>query len=285
MQTAPQKFYNLDDIQGAVQDALQKAGGAGQAVDYVTFVPDGEPTLDVLLGTEIEQLKRLNVSVAVITNASLIWRRDVREKLLNADWVSIKVDAVAEAVWRQINRPCGSLRLTEILGGVRRFAEEYRGRLVTETMLVAGVNDNARQVLETARFVGRLNPDAAYISIPTRPPSEKWVRGPAPQALNRAFQLFGEHAARVEYLIGYEGNAFAFTGDASQDLLSITAVHPMRRDAVQDFLKRAGAEWTLVENLITTGQLIETEYGAHTFYLRKLRLPHRSAHRGGVENI
>jgi len=46
----------------------------------------------------------------------------------------------------------------------------------------------------------------------------------------------------VEYLIGYEGNAFAFTGNVEEDLLSITSVHPMREDAVKDFLKKANAE-------------------------------------------
>lgn len=40
----------------------------------------------------------------------------------------------------------------------------------------------------------------------------------------------------MEYLIGYEGNDFAFTGNIEQDLLSVTAVHPMREDAVNEML-------------------------------------------------
>lgn len=40
---------------------------------------------------------------------------------------------------------------------------------------------------------------------------------------------------KEEDLIGYEGNAFAFTGDVEEDLLSITAVHPMREDAGASF--------------------------------------------------
>jgi wyosine [tRNA(Phe)-imidazoG37] synthetase (radical SAM superfamily) len=75
---------------------------------------------------------------------------------------------------------------------------------------------------------------------------------------------------QVEYLIGYAGNAFAFTGDVEQDLLSITAVHPMRQDAVNIFLKRAGVGWPAVERLMAEGELLETEYDGHTFYLRKL---------------
>ncbi len=51
-----------------------------------------------------------------------------------------------------------------------------------------------------------------------------------------------------ECLIEYEGNAFAFTGEVEQDLLSITSVHPMRRDAVDAYLERAGANGSVVRN-------------------------------------
>jgi len=74
---------------------------------------------------------------------------------------------------------------------------------------------------------------------------------------------------RVELLVGYEGNAFASTDNASEDLLSITAVHPMRRDAVEDFLRRSRAEWAVVDDLIVRGELVETEHGGKMFYLRK----------------
>ena len=75
----------------------------------------------------------------------------------------------------------------------------------------------------------------------------------------------------MEYLIGYEGNAFAFTGNVEEDLLSITSVHPMREDAVKDFLKKANAEWDVVKKLLKEGKLIELEYDGKRFYMRKLR--------------
>ena len=88
-----------------------------------------------------------------------------------------------------------------------------------------------------------------------------------------AYQILAEKAPRVEYLIGYEGDAFAFTGDAEKDLLSITAVHPMREEAVSDFLTRAGADWSVIQRLIDRGQLIEMKYKGRKFYMR--RLPER----------
>jgi wyosine [tRNA(Phe)-imidazoG37] synthetase (radical SAM superfamily) len=269
MQVSRQVFHEPQDVSDAVQERVGKAREAGQAVGYVTFVPDGEPTLDINLGREIELMKRLNLPVAVITNASLIWRSDVREDLMGADWVSLKVDAVDESVWRRIDRPHGRLDLASILEGARAFARDFHGELATETMLVAGVNDGETQLQALGGFLARLQPERAYLSVPTRPPAEPWAQAPSEQAVHRAYHILGKHVEQVEYLIGYEGNAFAFTGDVEEDLLSITAVHPMREEAVSDYLARAGADWPAVHGLVAQGDLVEVEHAGHTFYLRR----------------
>jgi wyosine [tRNA(Phe)-imidazoG37] synthetase (radical SAM superfamily) len=283
MQIERRAFYEPEEVLKAVQDRVEKAAGSGESVDYLTFVPDGEPTLDVNLGREIELVKPLGIKTAVITNASLVWREDVQEDLMDADWVSLKVDAVQEDVWRRVDRPHGSLQLDRVLDGMLEFARAYRsafwrvgsGELVTETMLVGGVNDDEDHVRDVADFLARLGPDRAYLAIPTRPPGEPWVRSPGEKSINRAYQILSERVDHVEYLIGYEGNAFAFTGDVEEDLLSITAVHPMREDAVREFLARADAGWPVVRWLIARDQLVETEYDGHRFYMRKLRAERR----------
>ena len=73
----------------------------------------------------------------------------------------------------------------------------------------------------------------------------------------------------VEYLIGYEGDAFAYSGDIQDDLLSITAVHPMRKSAVRALLKKAGADWRVVEQLIMDGKLVKTDYQGEEYFLRR----------------
>jgi wyosine [tRNA(Phe)-imidazoG37] synthetase (radical SAM superfamily) len=263
-------FYEPEEILRAVQHKVQTAREMGEAVDYLTFVPDGEPTLDANLGREIELLRSLGIQIAVITNGSLICRRDVRDDLMKADWVSLKVDSTQEEVWRRLDRPQGTLQLPAILQGMLAFARVYPGELVTETMLVEGVNDSAENVGQLAEFLAQLRPAIAYLSIPIRPPAEAWVRPPAEQVINRAYQILTGRVDHMEYLIGYEGNAFAFTGDVEKDLLSIAAVHPMRRDAVSDLLARAGANWSLVRRLIAQGQLVETTYAGQSFYMHKL---------------
>ena len=271
MQVERRTFYEPEAILRDVQDKIEKARKMGETIDYLTFVPDGEPTLDINLKREIKLLKPLGIKIAVITNSSLVWREDVRESLMEADWVSLKVDSTREEVWRRVNRPHRTLQLDLILEGMLDFAEAYEGELATETMLIEGVNDSDDHLREVADFLAHLRPAHAYLSIPTRPPAEEWVRAPSEPAINRAYQILSKRVDQVEYLIGYEGNAFAFTGNVEEDLLSITAVHPMREEAVSEFLVRARADWHVLQRLIAQGQLIETEYEGRRFYMRKLQ--------------
>ncbi|MFW5745215.1 MAG: radical SAM protein, partial [Spirochaetota bacterium] len=269
-------FYRPREIVDAVERRLE-AIWPEDAVDYVTFVPDGEPTLDVNLGESIELLKPLGIPVAVITNTSLIWQDSVRDDLELADWVSLKVDAVDAPVWRRVNRPHRSLDLSAILDGAVLFSRSFRGTLATETMIVAGANDAEESIANVAGYLDTLRPSVTYLSIPTRPPAEPNVRVPDEASVTAAYQAFARVVDRVEYLTGYEGNAFASTGDASDDLRSITAVHPLRRDAVAALLRKCGADWDVVEQLVAEQQIIETKHNGHTYYTRRFR---RRADRG-----
>ncbi len=243
----------------------------GEKVDYLTFVPDGEPTLDVNLGREISLLKPLGIKVAVLTNSSLIFREDVRGDLAKADLVSLKVDAISEDVWRKINRPHPSLRLGEILEGMLRFAKVFHGRLITETMLIAGVNDGEDEIRGIAGFLSRLKPDKAYVAIPTRPPAEGWAKPASEEAVNLAYQAFSEALGegKVEYLVSYEEESFTITGNLEQDLLGIASVHPLREEIVDSLLKKAGADRSLLEKLVRDGKLVKLTYRGRNFYVRK----------------
>jgi wyosine [tRNA(Phe)-imidazoG37] synthetase (radical SAM superfamily) len=272
MKTERQVFYKPEDIFRQVKRKVDEAAFRNERIDYLTFVPDGEPTLDANLSKEISLLKHIEIPIAVLTNASLIWQRDVKEDLLEADFVSLKVDVISENFWRSINRPHKSLRLNTILKGIVEFAEDFKGTVVSEAMLVDGVNYGG-EFESIAEFLAQLKKlDKAYIAIPTRPPTEKWVKPAKEETINRAFQVFSEKlgANRVEYLVGYEGNAFAFTGNVEEDLLSITAVHPMRKEAVTEFLNKADADWQVIEKLLKKSKLIELEYEGNTYYMRKL---------------
>ena len=270
MRVGRETFYKVEQVVQGIKEKVKQVKEKGEPIDYLTFVPDGEPSLDANLGREIELLKPLDIKIAVITNASLIWREDVRQDLQKADWVSLKVDTVSKEIWHRINRPQKSLQLEVILDGMLKFANTFKGELATESMLIQGINDDSEEIGKIAGFLTELKPDKAYLAIPTRPPAKRTITAASEQVINMAYQIFSKRLSSVEYLIGYEGNAFAFTGNVEDDLLSITSVHPMREEAVVELLRKADAGWEVVDKLIKDGSLTQLEYQGRKFYMRKL---------------
>ena len=264
-------FYDPRVVSAEVMEKILLCKEKNEHIDFLSFVPDGEPTLDANLGPMADMLKDTGIPLAVISNGSLVWTEDVRATLDKMDWVSLKADSIVPEIWKRIDRPHGKLDLKRITDGYLAFSENYKGKLNTETMLVKGVNDSEYSLRETAAFLADVNPERAYISIPTRPPAEKDVLPAGEEAVNMAFHIFSEKLEKVELLLGYEGNEFASTGNSAEDILSITAVHPMRSDAIGNILKRAGDGWNVVKNLVGSGKLLEISYRGENFYLRSMK--------------
>jgi len=275
LRTGRRVFQQPDTVVAAVRKRIETAVRAGERVDYLTVVPDGEPTLDVKLGRTIRALRSLRLPIAVITNGSLLDREDVRTDLAEADWVSIKVDAVRDDLWRRVDRPHGRLHLGAILDGMRAFAAGFAGRLVTETMLLADLNDGEAELRATAAFVAELSPTTAYLAVPIRPPAEPWVHPPTEAGITRAYEVFRAWHQHVELLVGDEGDAFSSTGHPCDDLLSITAVHPMREEAVRRLVQRAQADWDVVNELVRQGRLVPVVYGAQRYFVQPIKRPTR----------
>ncbi|MCK4539503.1 MAG: radical SAM protein, partial [Candidatus Krumholzibacteria bacterium] len=222
MVTDRQEYYDPEDLLIETKEKIKNAELNNEPIDYLTIVPDGEPTLDINLGRLIDLLKPLGFKVAIITNSTLLEIPEVRQDIGKADWVSVKIDTLDEKTWRKINRPHRKIKFDSMLDGIRSFSREFIGQLVTETMLVKDLNDDTENARKVAEFIGELKPSIAYLSIPIRPPAEKWVEVPKEQKINNAYQIFRERSIVTEYLIGYEGNEFAYTGNIEEDILSIT---------------------------------------------------------------
>jgi wyosine [tRNA(Phe)-imidazoG37] synthetase (radical SAM superfamily) len=263
------EFFDPDNLAVEVAKKVKDLASIQDRIDYLTIVPDGEPTLDLNLGRLLNLLKSLGIKLAVISNASLIHLPEVRNDLMSADWVSLKIDSIDQQIWKAVDRPHGKIQLDQVIGGIRDFALGFKGTLVTETMLVKDFNDGEENIREIASFLREINPATAYLGIPTRPPAEDYVSPPTEEKLNHAYQIFLESEIHPEYLIGYEGNEFSSTGDIERDLLSITAVHPMREDAVSALLNRTGEDFSVIDRLIEERKLAASTYQGKRYYIRK----------------
>jgi len=143
------------------------------SIDYVTFSGVAEPTLAANLGELVAVVReRFAQPVAVLTNSSLMKRGDVRQDLALFDVVVAKVDAPDELLYQQINRPFVDYTLAEILWGIRRFREEFQGKLALQMMFVGQSpllrcrRDRAEEMAEIARD---LSPDEIQLNTPLRP--------------------------------------------------------------------------------------------------------------------
>ena len=272
MQVKRQAFYSPEDICREVEIKLKQLKTENKQADYFSFVPDGEPTLNINLGKTIELLKPYNTKIAVITNASFLWMDEVKQDLMDADWVSVSIDAADEDTWRKIDRPHGMLKHQNILKGIVEFSKSFRGTLVTETMLVEGINDQEACIEKIAEQVALVQPQKAYLLVPTRPPAEPDIKRASSDSLRNAAAIVrGVSGTDVECITGdEEEEGFFFTEDIADDIISIASVHPIREDIVESLLEKRNANRSVISELINQGSLIEYTYEGKKFYKRNI---------------
>lgn len=166
---------------------------SGQRIDYITFSGSGEPTLNSVIGKIIRKIKKVtSLPVAVLTNSTLLTRKRVREALLAADLVVPSLDAATQEVFLKINRPHPSLKIKEIIEGLRKFRQEFKGYLWLEVMLVKGVNDSPAHIRKLKEAIAKINPDKIQLNTVIRPPAEKFARPLTHKEMKRIRETLGK---------------------------------------------------------------------------------------------
>jgi len=257
-------FYDPSEVVAEVVSAVESYQGK---IDYITFVPDGEPTLDMSLGKVIKGIKaNTDKNVAVITNGSLIG--SAYRDLFLADLVSVKVDACSEGTYRRVNRPHPDVSLPKVVGDWISFRKEYCGTMITETMLIDGLNDGEEDLQKTVEVVREIDPECAYLAIPVRPPFEPWVRPSS--RITDAYEIFRANGINVELLNFQEGIEFGTAGteDLLMGILNIIAVHPLREDYARKILN---GRWPppdhVIGRLIGSGKVRRIRYNGRDYLI------------------
>ena len=177
----PEEFVGLEQLAGEMRSVRQIGA------DYATSSGMGEPTLAGNLGEAIELARSiLDLPVAVLNNSSLMFREDVRQQLVHADKVVAKLDVPNERLFGVVNRPTPELRFARILDGVRRFGNEYKGKLALQVMFIEVNDDYASEIAALARG---LSPEEVQINTPLRPCG---VRPLAPESIANVKRKFSD---------------------------------------------------------------------------------------------
>lgn len=261
-------FYETEWLTAEVFKKINELNPKKIHFDYLTFVPDGEPTLDINLGEEIRILKEAGHKVAVITNASLLWKSEVQKDLMKADYISAKVDTVSEIKWRQINRPNNRLNHKSILEGLINFSKVYKGELTTETMIIKGINDGEEDADELLNYLKKVNAEINYLMVPLRPPAEGRVKISEEETIVKIYNRLQNELKKVELLMHPEPDDFSTAGNLENEILKITSVHPMREESLKKLISKNGKKWNIIQKLIDKGNLKEVSYDNQKYFTR-----------------
>ena len=167
-------------------------------VDHLSLGGSGEPTLHSKIRSIIEGIQEITVlPVAVITNGSLFYEREVREDLLRADVVLPSLDAVSPEVFGRINRPGPGFSIERVIEGLVEFRKIYQGQIWLEILFCKGVNDSEDELSRMKGAVRRIRPDLIHLNTVVRPPSEKWVAPLTQEEMEKIRGFFGERASII----------------------------------------------------------------------------------------
>lgn len=221
------------------------------AIDWITFVGSGEPTLHRGIGHLIQRVRALTrLPVAVITNGALLYRPEVRDDLAVADAVLPTLDAGNPRLYRKINRPHPDVSFDRLVDGLSEFRAIYRGQLWIEVMLVRGLNDTEEALHEIAATLRVIRPDQVHINLPVRPPAEAQVQPSDEAGIQRAQAILGDIAQVVRPPT--TGEQVTTGDDLAMTTLGIITRHPMREEELLALLGR----WPTAETQAALNDLV-----------------------------
>ncbi|MFC1889907.1 radical SAM protein [Thermodesulfobacteriota bacterium] len=217
----------LDELKFKLEDALRPP-------DTITFAGSGEPTLYSGLGALIRGIKEITtIKVAVLTNGSLLWREDVAADLMAADLVLPSLDAAEEPTFGTLNRPHSVLGIEEILSGLIRFREQFRGRLWLEILLCRGINDGSREIAALKEAVSRIKPHRVQLNTVVRPPAESFAAPLNRNQLERIRASFGGTPVIIGEVPRTKGVASV---EGEEMILEIIRRRPLTSEDIADHL-------------------------------------------------
>ncbi len=153
--------------------------------DYITFAGRGEPTLAKNLGEMVSTIRKVrSESVAVLTNGTLLHRKDVRSELALADYVLAKLDVTSQERMKEIYNVDGRVRYGNIIRGLLAFREEFAGKFALQVMFIARNKGWAEEIARVARLI---HPDEVQLSTPLRPSGVRPLRWEDLEEIKKSF--------------------------------------------------------------------------------------------------
>jgi wyosine [tRNA(Phe)-imidazoG37] synthetase (radical SAM superfamily) len=217
------EYAPVKEILAEVKSFLEKETSS---VDHLSLSGSGEPTLHSHIRSIIEGMKAItSIPIAVITNGSLLYDKEVRQDLLRADIVLPSLDAVSPDVFMRINRPRLGLSVEKVIEGLVEFRKVYKGEIWLEILFCKGVNDGKEELFRMKKVVDRIQPDRIHLNTVVRPPSEKSAVPLNQEEMEEIQAFFGKRASIISEFDRHP--AMVSERDIKQEILEILKRRPL----------------------------------------------------------
>lgn len=132
---------------------------------HIMLTGSGEPTLYAGFGKLAAMIKNefQDLKVMIYTNFSLLIRDEVRREVALCDIVWGNFNTVVDDEFKIVYRPHESIKLQDVMEGLKKFRAEYNGILGPDTRFFYGINDNEKNIDGLKNFMTDVNPDKYYI--------------------------------------------------------------------------------------------------------------------------
>jgi len=157
-----ESFVSLKKLRNELQYALEIA-----TPDVITLSGMGEPSLVNNLAKAIEIIQELtDLPIAILTNSTLLFKKEVRDILSTIDIIVAKLDASNQNIFKKINQPAEGITFKKTLDGIKKMRKRFKGKFALQIMFINENKDFAHQIAELTR---EIKPDEVQINTPTRP--------------------------------------------------------------------------------------------------------------------
>lgn len=190
-------YIKAEDIIAELDDYLQNDP---PHIDILTLTGSGEPTLNKGF-RKIKNHIRENYpqyKIGVLTNSCALIDKEVREDLLDLDYVLPSIDAMLEESFIKINRPARSIKCNDVIEGLRSFGKVYTGNIWIELFIIPGINDTPEELALFKALFEDIQPTRVQINSMDRPGTCDWVEAPSLERLKEIEAYF--HPLPVEII-------------------------------------------------------------------------------------
>lgn len=257
-------FFPVFQISQEVEERLGTT-----SPDVITLTGSGEPTLHSEMDRVIDRIREISdIRIALLTNGSLLWRKEIRQRAMKADIILPTLCTGFKATFKLIHRPHPQLDFDRVIEGLALLREDYPGEMLLEVMVIGGINDTREELDVLKSSIDVISPHRIQINTVVRPPTDSDSRGAEVDGrkLEEVKALLGPRAEIVtENRVPWSGGEQDVNLEALMDMVRR---RPLRAgDAAKALGISAKDAEAFLRGLLIKGYVRREEYSKEVYYL------------------